>query len=236
MKIKPIDIKIRNNWKYGEIAFLVDREDFLKDSEKTRKKLGLKKLIPYKNLDRWLSNQYDQETKDYLIESRKFSRGTVYSLPKGKIDLTIEKFLEKYRKPQTFFLPIRSAILSGIVTDEEYSSTAYCDILYPEIPIQDPKIAIIINPETKLPEIEELFKTRVKKTIEEYSTYILKSKRGFFDTVSNIKRDRRWHWLKNKGLSYSQIQQKAEKEGEPITRDGVIKAIKQYKERLTMEL
>ena len=45
MIIKPVDIRIKNNWKYGEIAFLVDREDFLQDLKKTRKELEITKPI-----------------------------------------------------------------------------------------------------------------------------------------------------------------------------------------------
>jgi len=236
MKIEPIDISIKDNWKYGEIAFLVDREDFLKDVKKARKELGVTKLVPYKKVNSWTHKQYEQEIKDDQIKKGKYSRGTVYLMPAGKVDIKIENLLAKYRKPPTFFLPILYSILSGTVTDSEYSITAYCEIIYPEISVPEPKVAIIIHPETKPKEIEKLFKTKIPEALDEYKKYILKTKRIPPDTISNIERDRHWYWLKEKGLSYTQVHKRVEKEGEAITRDGVIKAIKQYKERLAMEL
>lgn len=236
MKIEPIDISIKDNWKYGEIAFLVDREDFLRDVKKARKELGVTKLVPYKQVNSWLNKQYRQETKDFKVKKGKFSRGTVYSVPAGKVDIKIENLLAKYRKPSTFFLPILYSILGGIVTDSEYSITAYCEIIYPEISVPEPKVAIIIHPETKPKEVEKLFKTKIPEALGEYKKYILKTKRTLPDTISNIRRDRHWYWLKKKGLSYTQVHKRAEKEGEAITRDGVIKAIKQYEKRLVMEL
>jgi len=230
-----IDIQVQDNKKFCDIAFLVDRKDFSKDITKSRKKLSIEDLIPYSNLENWLFKEYQKESEGYKSKVRKMYSMEFYTAPATTSDLIIYDLLKKYKKSTNFFLAVQSAIFCGIVTDHEVMNTAYCALTVSMDP-KDPKIAIIISPDTKLPEVIEIFEKKVPQVVEEYRKYILNSKRSKLDTVSNIKRDREWYIQKRKGLSYGQILKGAISKGESLSRDGVIKAITQYSERLAMEL
>lgn len=220
MNTDPIDIRIADNWRYGEIAFLVDREDFLKDLALVRKKLGVKQLRPYK------TTKY-VEIND-LINSRNFD---------DKLTHTVEELRKKYKKTQAFHLVIKSAILTGVVTEKEYAS-AYSTIIFPEdddfFLQSEPNIAIIISPDAKIEDITKVFNKEIPQTKKLYIQKILKSKRVLPDTISNVKRDRQWYWQK-KNSSYGKVHKEIIK-SQSITRDGIIKAIKQYEARLSVEL
>ena len=49
------------------------------------------------------------------------------------------------------------------------------------------------------------------------------------DTLGNIKRDRKWFWLKKENNSYSAIGKIENKNGVTISSEGVKKAIDRYK-------
>lgn len=221
IKIRPIDIKIKDNWRYGEIAFLVDRDDFLEDIIEARKRLGLSTFIPHKEIleVEWTSLSLSQA---------------------DKLSPIVEKLRKKYKKTHHFYLVIEAAILCGVVADGDFMRT-YCTIIFPGDDdfffTSEPHLAIIFTPETKLKEIIASFKKEAAGGKKSYKEFVLKTKRTTQDTISNIKRDRKWYWMKKNGLSYSQIHKQATEKGkEAITRDGIIKAIKQYKERLGVEL
>lgn len=231
MSMKPITIEIKDNWVFGEVAFLVDRDNFLKDVGKVRKELGIAKLMTLSEMINWLRKE--RKELDEGLLSRRQSYAIANELRK------------KHRRSPTFFHPIMSAIFCGVVTEDDFPSIPFCRLIYPKmLPIDvytlsggfEPRIAIIISPETKLDEVIQVFRTEVPKVVEKYKKDVLKSKRPPLDTISNIRRDRGWYWLKKKGLSYEDIRKRAVSGGEHISRDGVIKAIKQYRERLAMEL
>jgi len=51
LNLKPIEIKVVDIYENSQIAYLVDRDDFLKDIIKTRKLLKLKRLMPRKGFE-----------------------------------------------------------------------------------------------------------------------------------------------------------------------------------------
>lgn len=222
MKIEPIEIDGNNltDWQYGEIAFLLDREDFLKDLERARKKLGIKELLS------------ENDDLDWTADKEK----------------TIRRLLTKYRKSLNFRPILIDALMRGKVKGFETDS-AYCTIINPKEVVSDynngiriPELAIIITPETKLNDIEKLYKVQIPLMIKEYRRLFLNSKRKVPDTKPEIKRDREWYWTKKKtGLSYQKIWKKWENEHPEVedklsTSDTVYRAIKNYQERLAMEL
>src|SRR3989344_5785140 len=98
-----------------------------------------------------------------------------------------------------------------------------------EINIKDNRkfgeVAIIFSPNTKLEEIKEVYKTQASKLIGEYNKNVLKSKRKTPDTISNIKRDRKWYWQHVNGSSYQKIWEATKVKDRPHDREGVIKAV-----------
>lgn len=228
-----IDIKIHSNWKYGAVAFLVDRTDFLEDIKSSRKILGITKLLSHKEAKKWKGIELDKEILKHPIKetSGDLKEAEYFTIHKTKSELITDQLLMKYHKPVTYWLVIHYAILCGEVTDDEFSASAYCKVIYPG-EVKEPEVAIIITPDTKLKEIREIYKTAVPETIQEYNKYTLKSSKLTSDTVSNIKRDRRWFWLKKENNSYSAIGKIESENDIDISSEGIKKAIDRFKSHL----
>lgn len=257
MSIKPISIRIENKWTFCEVAFLVDRDDFLADILKARRLLGVKKLIPHtqEDLNKWYGEELDRAL-DKKFSSSKVSKE--FSFPTTKSQIIKDKILTKYRKPPFFLNIIEAAIFCGFITDEDFSVTAYVQIIDPNEYVERyklrkfmgyPKLAIVISPETKPEEVESIMRKRVPSEMEFFKQNYLKSKRNLTDTVSNIERDRVWYWLNHKTnpydinkkqaldkkLGYYRIAQLSTQQGSPISLSGVRAAIDQYRDKLYAE-
>lgn len=235
MSIKPIEIKVDDKWKFGEVAFLVDREDFLEDIAKARKLLGIKKLIPNTEIaiNKWKGEEQNEALKAQLIKEL----STVTRSQKIK-----DKLLKKYHKPLFFANILDAVILCGNVTDKDFSTTAYVQIIDPMDYIERhkhrkflgyPRIAIIISPETKLSEVKEVFRKNVPSEMDYFKNEYLNSKSKLHSTISNIKRDRRWYWENKNGNSAAKI---CEKSDLNIDQKSVEKAITQYKKHLQIAI
>lgn len=245
IKIDHVVIEIKDNWRHCLVAWLVDRDDFLKDIKKARTELGLAKgLIRYDDVREWLHKELEKErgeTPDPL------SGGNRYLFPKTKSEKITADLLKKYHRSPLYFETIRYVILAGKVTDTEFSRTAFCQVLPQDYQMintdqgitnlvehDQPVMAIIISPETKLKEVVGIFQKEVPYLRTEYIASYLKGKRIPPDIISKIKRDRRWYWLHRQGMSYNDI---FKKEGKKLlTRDGVVKAIKRYQRKLKMNV
>ena len=223
MIIDPVIVDIQDNWKYGEVVYLVDRDDFLNDLIYVRKKLQIPQNI----------KQYDKKTNNLEILSK---QDQFYS----KLLDSANRLRMKYKKPMMYCGILEEVILTNYVSNEIIRDTAYCNIVTPKSyhqqylkGVNEPELAIFITPLTKIKEIEEIYRKDVPYYITLLNKYFLKSKRKIQDTVSHIKRDRKWYWMHKQGLSYQKIKNT---ENSGITRDGIIKAIKQYSKRLSMEI
>jgi len=232
MKIKKIEITIRNKRHYADVAILVDRPDFIDWINKLRAKWRIKKNF--------------KEYHDFLVHIGKQER-------KNKAREEFEKDVKKVRlafnRSPNFDNVITHAIAFGKVYKGSYNPCYYEHILDPVDPNDErkDKYAIIVTPNTVLDDIAPILKeikTRIKKGLEQkkdkkkmnasladYSfelgpQYTIPSRK-----VENIVRDRRWYWL-HKKMSYNKLLKKILKEGEVITKDGLIRAIKSYEKRL----
>jgi len=215
MNINPVEINIKDNRKFGEVAFLVDREDFIKDLIRARKELGIKGLNTYGSDIGW------SRSKESIVNG----------------------LLKNYHKDLSFRSVLIDAVFYGKVEESKISDNAYCTIIYPHEVMSDlkrgiayPELAIIFSPNTKLEEIKEVYKTQASKLIGEYNKNVLKSKRKTPDTISNIKRDRKWYWQHVNGSSYQKIWEATKVKDRPHDREGVIKAVMQYRKRLAMDI
>ena len=250
--MKPVAIEITDNWRYCLFAWLVDRDDFLKDIQSARKKLGVnEKLVDYKSAKDWFRAEFEKERKKNPIRKipEPLTEGSRYVFPKTESEKITTKLLKKYHRSPLYFEAVRYAIITGRVTDKEFARTAFCQVLPPDYQMIDlehgitnlvghdqPVMAIVIAPETKREEIEKVFREEVPYLRTEYIASYLKGGTMPPDIISNIQRDRKWYWLKKSGMSYNDVFEHSRKKGETITLDGVVKAIIQYRNRLSMEL
>jgi hypothetical protein len=224
----PIKIDIDDLFKYCVVAFFVDKPDFLGVIREARKDLGIKKLLTREeteHLHLGFVTKKDNPTKKYKWPRRGSDK---YKFLK-KCNNMLANLYQIYQADWYFQDVIVFSILSGVVNENDLDTRPYFlnrrdfheDEGYNNI--GEGIGAIVIYPHTSDKEVADvLHKFRKGLKIP--------------DTITNIKRDRKWLWLKVGGLSYSEIQKLATTEGEPITRDGVIKAIKQYEKRLTVDI
>ncbi len=254
MKIEPVAITITDNWRYCLVAWLIDRDDFLTDLQRVRKKLGInEKLVDYKIAKEWFDTEFEKEKKKTPI--KKIPDPLIgkdrYVFPKTESEKLTTKLLEKYHKSPLYFETVRHAIVTGVVTNKELARTAFCQVLpldYQMIDMEhgitnlvehdQPVMAIVISPETKLEEIVGVFQKEVPHLRIEYVASRLKGTimPPDINIINNVQRDRKWYWLKKQGMSYGKILNQAKEEGEHLTRDAVIKAIKRYKARVTVDI
>lgn len=251
MKIEPVTIKITDNWRYCLVAWLMDRDDFLVDLHNARKKLGIDdKLVDYVTVKEWFKTEFEKQREKTPIK-RVFNQLTGkggYLFPKTKSEELTAKLLMKYHKSPLYFDAVRHAIVTGVVTDKEFARTAFCQVLPPDYQMIDiehgitnlvdhnqPVMAIVISPETKLNEVVRVFREEVPYLRMEYEAGYLKAKQLAPDQISNVRRDRKWYWMHEQGMSYKVIFDKEGKQ-ELDDVDGVIKAIKRYQNKLTAEI
>lgn len=220
-----IEIKIDDDSKYARVAFLVDREDFLKDIKEIRIDLDISKLIPYEQTKEWLNK--DRSEGSLLTMDKK---GKDSFNKRWKFGKAVSNLKNKYHKGFHFTEVIAHAILSGEVREEDYNSSVFC-VDYPfseeffeaELHIDDePMVAIFVNKDTQEDEVVDLFKTKVKELFKQIAEREKQPPR----TSSNIKRDRDWYWKHKDGLSYQKILDQTSK---VVGRQAVIDATKQYK-------
>jgi hypothetical protein len=264
---EPVLILIDDPKQFGDVAFLIDRDDFLLEIDGLRKKWKIIKLIKYnkensvksrlfpnkdtsdqlkkyKNaysrlLKRYISVPLNENNREILLKDyEKMQR----ILPSFSFSYDITLLRKKFKRPRNFDRVIRSICLFGFASSLEYKtgsvSIDYNPYEMPRLPdlFYDPNLSINFYPLATIEEISKIFKEKADKAILQYQE-IIGIKLSNKDTIANIKRDRSWYWEKKEGgLSYGEIHKKAISNGHHITRDGVIKAIKQYESRLSVEL
>ena len=164
MKIDRIDIQIitskENKYgarKYGDVAFLVDRDDFLADVWRLRNKWGLLgRLMPHKQqlTHEFLPRpkitpkiQREFENAEQLVNDLNFMRKLEMKNPDRRelfrqrylkavaaydptmaFDFDIRGLRKKYHRPANFDLIIERCIVNGIVKDDDYRTYKITEI------------------------------------------------------------------------------------------------------------
>lgn len=178
--------------------------------------------------------KYEEDMRHFFF----FLEDAFRALPKYDFQFDIVGLRKKYRKPGNFDRVIAHSLLYNEVSDDDY---VVCEVkmgankregIYDMSQFFYPDPTIVFYPGATLADIEQAFKNDGQRILKEYEDKFMKSTYSKTDTMNNIKRDRSWYWLKKQGLSYGQILKSAEKEGERLTRDGVIKAVKRYEKML----
>ena len=189
-----IDLEeIVDNHRYETVAYIVDKDDFIMEVKKFRESLGLVKTIPYGEVKQWLR----RKTSDKAInaeESLTFRQIV-------RLHIGAHRIRQEFNLGEHFQEIIKYVILAGKVTDNEFQDSAFCAI-YPfefEEPLEftDSVVAIFLNPETSIREVENLMKNEVKKLFKEIGRKNRISKK----TSPNIRDARKWYWLK-KEMTY----------------------------------
>jgi len=221
MKYEPVKINIKGNRKYGDIACLMDRDDFLKKIALIRKRWKISKLIKTRRLRDWeLMMQKQKKLSSFMKD--------------------VELISKHFDPLGNYFFAIYKAIICGVVSNNDYH-TAYLRFVDNDVDVGQPtRFAIYFTADTTKEELLEVF-DEFKKSVSSIRK-IRPVDRYYFsygdkkpDTISNIKRDRAWYWKKKQGKTYLQIAKEDKERGgiDPEDyKETVRKAIKQYEKRL----
>ncbi|MGH7204384.1 MAG: hypothetical protein ACREHC_08115 [Candidatus Levyibacteriota bacterium] len=241
--IEPIKIdEAFDNWRYGLIASLVDRDDFLQDIKHKRTRY----LYSNKPFDR-------TEVEKYLeIENKKLYGNEVYTpseitiggrrFAQSKYDFVALQLLKKYSRSYNFKNVISFAMSCGEVLEKDLKKSvpflrvASLEQQEVQISLKQDQASIIFdpeaNPEDIKKEVSNFFDRANKSELSQYiaSSWIRK------DTKSEIKRDRKWYWkYKKRNKSVMEIYDEISK-SENIELKSVEKAIRTYKKLLEISL
>lgn len=245
-KLPVIDIEgITENRQYAQVAFLVDREDFLTDVYKAREDLVPKGLVKYELVPGWEAREGIGNTTIKDIWLAVFETFPYIK----KSDRIAETLRRKYKKTPNFFRAIKYVILCGKVTDEEFS-TAYAaliggtkylpklaNLIYPSR--QLPEIGIIVTPETTWQEVRRAYKTQMPFLRSIYEKEILKPEGVLSDTFSGVKNHRKWYWLNKAGrkdrLGYEKIFALVKQEANITSLDTIRRGIQAYTKQLAAQ-
>jgi len=230
-----IDIEIDNIRKFTEVAFLVDRDDFLLDVEQVRREIKLLSMpytfpnYPYKEANR-LAGFYKNGqisacgTRDLLEEfCSKKGLLNLYALDKtlGAASIFAKSLTRKYDRDRLYTPVILASILIAHIKEEDFRSTQMFAInrkvIQEELKgLRDDEeiMTISVNRESTIDEVEDRFNFIRKYYFKTMKTedgdglnniYEDKNRKKLADTMLNIKRDREWYWLKKNGRSYQDI-------------------------------
>lgn len=198
-----IDLEeITDNLKYARMAMLVDKEEFIISIKKTRKLLGLKKLLDYDKVAEWLHRGYKNSSIQHMDKVDKEIFDQSFCLSQSVADLK-----EKFHKNVNYTNAIKYAILAGKITDKEISATAFCEE-YPfskkfeeaELSAERPMVAIFVSPETKIDELKLLFNSSVKEKFKEINKNVKLISRG----SPTFEDARNWYW-KKKSMTFDKL-------------------------------
>lgn len=229
MKIEPIKIDIEPLKIFAQLALILDQDELMEGIYKIRKRWQLEaNLIPYKDFEEWYKNNwgdlpltedayyYLSTAKDQLeIRTGQSSLDPITEYQRNKElaylnsnDFELNHLLRKNGiKNPTFQALILKAIICGEVNQEDWDKLENGDgaTLYGEWLFDDTEF---------FAGLEKIYKA---------------------DTKPEIKRDRKWYWLKRSGKTYREIAEGdllAGKINMETLKKNVKKQIKRYKEFL----
>jgi len=222
IKIEPIKIEIDNPRRLCDIAYLMDRDDFLQEVVRLRKKWQIEKLItPKKELD-WES---------FLVKNRQID----------EFWQDIDSLRNRFKLTSNYNKALIFAIVCGVVNEDTYHTSFWASIDN-DMDVGAPTMFVIYF-------TADTTEKELLKTFNEYKTQIktlrkIKPLDRFFqsvgntqpDTISNIKRDREWYWKKKQGKTCLEIAKEDKQKGSIDPEDYVEtikKAIRQYRKRLS---
>ena len=255
MKMNRVEIKIESLRRFTEVAHFVDQRGFVEYVEKVRDWL---KIVPGKyqvgeygvaELDKLVAAyRADMLTLSELcLAIRDCCRGNNLLFP--KVDRVLALVLEnaetlamKYKKNRLYVHVGVAAILTNVVTDNDYKTTQIIDLNKSELRqladeldssyseyfagAEETLLAIRIDPETTKDELIDTF-----KFIKDREMGYMSSSHP--DTLSRVKRNRDWYWENLNGKKPNQIfNQICRDDDDNTTYDDVSKGIAGYRKFL----
>lgn len=194
MKITPIQIDIEDKRLYAQIAFLVDRNDFLTDIKTIRKNY---------QIDREL-----QKT-DYFEKSTDASLSLLPAL-KAQLLPEVAKLRHKYQYPPYFDDVILQVILFNrvqVIKSTQVVMHIAKDSHDQKMSEQSMEMAILLTPLSTKQEVIAAF-DESKKLRQEYENKHPLTKTLEKDTLTNVVRDRNWYWQVQKDGNYKKLLKK----------------------------
>ncbi len=260
----PIKIQVEDKKNYGVIAYLMDSDEFLADVQKIREKISLINLpyrFPIYNnevVDKIVARYYEQDRKNLRITLNLNHFIGYIELICKKQDLELrdidsnlaivtdeaKKMLIKYKKSDSFYDAIVSAILTGVVHWEDFEGTITIHLdprIISSYEVKREIYAIVVTPESTITEVEYQFKKIRRSFDEKWSTFneldktistIGEEYGKIPDTKPNINRDRKWYWMNKKGLGYQKIANLSSNSNLSISKQVVANAVADYKTKL----
>lgn len=235
MKIEPIKIELAENGAYTQVAFLVDRQGFLEDIELVRKKFkinapfsdnpfdlenhlySLLGLTPEQaenaskeSLEAITNSSFDTQSDferyEKALNDEKPVQNKIKRIEHGFRE-AIAEIRRKYQYPEIFDEVIKQAVLFHKITKFK---TAYATYFNPfaareNFSPADTIMAIAVTPYSTEEDIKAAFrdcKDNIREFVEMFSPVYKNMEK---DTISNIKRDRKWYWEYRSGNKYKDI-------------------------------
>lgn len=229
--------------RYGLIASLVDRDDFLQDIEQKR----MRYLHTTKPFDRTEVEERLELEKKKLYSNKPYIPPGIIIIGGGrftqdKYDRVANKLLKKYSRSYNFKNVISFALSCGEILEKDLKESvpflrvASLDQQEVQILLKQNQAAIIFdpeaNPEDIRKEVSSFFERASKSDLSQFitSSWIIK------DTKNLIKRDRKWYWkYKRRTKSVAETYVEIGKL-ENIEPKSVEKAIGAYKKLLEVPL
>jgi len=220
-----IDIVIDNNRKFADVAFLVDRDDFLRDIEDVRRRIKLSSIpytfpnYSYKEANRlagfYKKGQISVNGAREMLEHFCAEIGllNLYALDKtlGAAVIFAKSLTKKYKKNRLYIPIIVASILVAHIQEEDFRSTQVFEINrkvlkeeLKELQKDEKIITISVSRESTPEEVGDrfdhikkyIFKTKPTKDSDGLSrVYNNEPYNKLLDTANNIKRDREWYWM-----------------------------------------
>ncbi len=221
LKLK-IDIQVKDDTNFLELAILVDNPSFLELLPLLRKEYGVSKLVgidDFYNMTESLSDEQKYRINFSKYQNNKQLAEYVKENTIGNIDpkrlmdkfqlIDTEANLISYffRRPQYFSEAIKHAIFCGVVDDTSYRTTSVTIVednrLFNSVAdFQLPQVAVLISPSTTDRMAQEAIQIArtLYKTDKRLSYYKPRT-----DIVNKIKAYREWYWMHLTGMSYEKI-------------------------------
>ena len=220
MNFEPINIKIKDQRRFSEIAYLIDSPLFIKEATTIREKYKIIKPLGNEDTQQW----------------------ALTYIPKGKIPLLFEDITDLgtlFGYDSNYQTIFEKAVLGGVIEDTDYKNTLLVN--FSKLPSfltnqRTQAFGILLTPQTDEKDVVSTFKRyqEIQKELNSNEeTFSSTDKR--VDKRTEIERDRDWYWKQKNKQTYWKIAQSdgvSRDQFEDFVKDRIVKAVKSYKHKL----
>ena len=192
---KPIELHIEDNFRFGQVAVILDSPKVFKKIVFLRRKWKIDKCYPRKQYILWIKKLGAQGLdKEFSLEANKLCKSL-------NLDFAFERVF-------------KMAIVCNEIWDYDFKTAYWEPVFDPrDLTGQTKRYAIYLTPDTKLKEVINIYNEFVKevsysRTRGRHTNYKFIpniSKMPLADTKNEIRIHRMWYWLNRNGGSPRQI-------------------------------